>query len=365
MRPFTMPVVAACLVAAACSEAASTAPPAPALAASGAEALQLYGMGSREGLGSACDAAGYRQFDFWVGHWNVRPIRPDGSLGLPARSIIEKEVDGCVIEENWQGNARSMNSFDAGTGTYNQQYFDAFGSHLILSGGLRPDGAMSMRGTTFFFCAQCPGGVFPLVSDWVWTAFTPDSVQQRQNLINGLSNLPMPGGFDGRYVRAASVTLNPTPATGPCTNNPLNRQFDFAVGSWTITQGAAIGVAQSQGGATSSEVTRELAGCLIEERVQGAGGYQGWSFAGWNQSEEVWFRTYANNLGDRIFLRGGLDGANMVMTGHRSRADGTMTKVRVTWSAEGAERVVERWERSADGGATYEAAGEVVRVRKG
>lgn len=362
MRPFVIPLVASLLAAAACGEASSTTAPAPRLSASGGGSLQLYGSGSKEGLGAACDAAGYRQFDFWVGHWNVRGVRPDGTLGIAATSIIEREVDGCVIEENWQGFARSINTFDPGDGSYNQQYIDANGGHLLLTGGLQPNGSMKMRGTQFFFCAQCPGGVFPLVSDWVWTAFTPDSVQQRQFLINGLTGLPIPGGFDGRYRRAESVTLPPTPVSGPCTSNALYRQLDFSVGDWTITQGSAIGVASSQGGSTTATVTRALADCLIEETVEGPGGYRGWSFAAWNQSEEVWVRTFADNLGDRTFLRGNLSGSSMVLAGHRSRADGTVTRVRVTLEPQGTDRIVERWEVLE--GETYAPAGEVVRLRR-
>ena len=154
------------------------------------------------------------------------------------------------------------------------------------------------------------------------------------------------------------------PATGPCTNDPLFRQFDFAVGSWTITNGEANGVSASHGGAIGSEVTRELAGGLIEERIETAGGYRGWSFAGWNQSEDAWFRTYADNLGGRVFLSGGLDGQRMVMTGTRSLADGTQQRVRVSWTPESADRVVEAWELSPDDGATWVPAQEVVRIRR-
>ena len=43
--------------------------------------LQLYGQGSRAGLVTACQADGYRQFDFWVGKWSVGAIRPNGTIG--------------------------------------------------------------------------------------------------------------------------------------------------------------------------------------------------------------------------------------------------------------------------------------------
>jgi hypothetical protein len=224
---------------------------------------------------------------------------------------------------------------------------------------------MKMTGTVFFACAQCPNGIFPQVNVWTWNAFTPDSVRQLQLLFNGLNGQPLGRGFDGRYKRAASVTLPPTPTTGPCTNNPLFRQFDFAVGSWTITNGSALGVQASHGGAIGAEVTRELAGCLIEEQVEGPGGYRGWSFSGWNQSEDVWVRTYVSNLGDRTFLKGTLQGANLVFTGTRATADGASSDVRVTFAPAGEGRVIETWEVSHDDGATYVMEQQLVRIRRG
>lgn len=329
--------------------------------------LQLYGHGSKDGLISACDAPGYRQFDFWVGKWEVRGILPNGTFGPIQPSIIERELDGCVIEENWTGTARSINTYDPGTGAYNQHYIDVFGSHLILTGGAKPDGSMEMTGTTFFSCAQCPNGIFPLVSVWSWTAITPDSVRQLQRVFNGLNGQPWGTGigFDGRYRRNESVALRPTPETGPCTNNPLFRQFDFLVGDWVVTNGQAAGLDVAHGnGPVTSTVSRELAGCLIEERVEGPGGYRGWSFSGWSQSEDVWFRTYVNNLGERVFLRGVLDGPSMVLTGTRALADGSVTPVRVTWAPDGDSRVVETWAVSDDAGGAYRDAQSVVRVRQ-
>jgi hypothetical protein len=345
----------------ACESIPATAPPIPVAIA---PLLQLYGHGSKDGLVTACQEPGYRQFDFWVGHWEITPIRQDGTFGNITPSIIERELDDCVIEENFAGLARSINTYDPASRVYHQQYIDSRGFHLILAGGRRPDAVMEMRGTVFFFCPTCPGGIFPQVNVWTWTAITPDSVRQLQILFSGLSGDSIGRGFDGRYRRRPSVTLPPTPTTGPCTNNPLFRQFDFLVGDWVLTNGRALGLDMSEGGAVSATVTRELGDCLIEEHVTGPGGYKGWSFNAWNQSEDVWYRTYVNNLGERVFLRGNLDGARMVLTGTRSLADGRSTGVRVTWAPDGANRVIETWAVSHDGGATYDFDRELTRIRR-
>ncbi len=333
----------------------------------GTPELHLYGQGAKGGLITACQAPGYRQFDFWVGRWTVRSIRPDGTLNPEQPSVIERELDGCVIEENWTGTARSINTYDAAAGTYHQQYIDVSGNHMLLTGGAGPDGSMEMTGTTYFACTTCPNGIFPLINIWQWTTITPDSVRQLNLQINGLTGKPWQTGvgFDGRYRRDESATLRPTPSSGTCTSNPLYRQADFVVGDWVITSGEAVGrdVAEGRGPVTAT-VTGELAGCLIEERVHGPGGYSGWSFNGWNQSEDVWVRTYADNLGDRVFLRGTLDGTRLVLSGTRSRASGEALLVRMTWEAVTPDRVVETWAVSRDGGATYEVEKAVVRIRR-
>lgn len=331
------------------------------------DSLSLYGQGSKSGLITACQAPGYRQFDFWIGRWEVRSIRADGGINPPQPSIIERELDGCVIEENWTGTARSINTYDAASRQYHQQYIDASGNHMLLTGGLLADGSMAMTGTTFYSCASCPNGIFPLVNIWQWTAITPDSVRQLNRQINGLNGQPWQTGigFDGRYRRDASVALRPTPETGPCSSDPLHRQVDFAVGEWVISNGEATGRDVANGrGPVTAVVTRELAGCLIEEHVTGPGGYRGWSFNGWSNSEDIWVRTYVNNLGERVFLRGTLDGSRLVLTGTHSSAAGESTLVRMTWDAVTPDRVVETWAVSRDGGATYQAEKEVVRLRR-
>lgn len=46
----------------------------------------------------ACSGPEHRQFDFWVGQWNVYRT---GTEALVAHSLIEKLYDGCAIRENW------------------------------------------------------------------------------------------------------------------------------------------------------------------------------------------------------------------------------------------------------------------------
>jgi len=84
-----------------------------------------------------CDAAAYRQFDFWVGEWQVHT--PDGKLAGTNR--IEREYDGCVVHERYMGaktyRGESLNTYDAGRKVWHQTWVDNQGLLLLLEGGWR------------------------------------------------------------------------------------------------------------------------------------------------------------------------------------------------------------------------------------
>ena len=94
-----------------------------------------------------CRAPEYRQFDFWVGDWDVRT--PDGKAAGSNR--IERILDGCALRETWKGtsgtNGTSVNAWDSGTRRWHQTWVDDDGLLLKLEGGLRA-GKMVLFGET-------------------------------------------------------------------------------------------------------------------------------------------------------------------------------------------------------------------------
>ena len=47
---------------------------------------------------SPCDSENHRQFDFWIGEWEV------SSNGQPAgTNSIQSILGGCALQENWRG----------------------------------------------------------------------------------------------------------------------------------------------------------------------------------------------------------------------------------------------------------------------
>ena len=92
-----------------------------------------------------CDEPERRQFDFWVGEWDV--FDPEGT---PAgRNRITALFDGCALREEWEGasgfRGTSLNAWSAQTGRWHQTWTDSSGLLLQLDGGLR-DGVMVLEG---------------------------------------------------------------------------------------------------------------------------------------------------------------------------------------------------------------------------
>src|SRR5262245_9190471 len=93
----------------------------------------------------SCSTSEHRQFDFWLGDWNVKD--PQGAQA--GTNLITREVDGCVIQEHWAG-ARGMrggsfNIYTPATKTWHQSWVDSNGTLLLLEGEFK-DGKMQLAG---------------------------------------------------------------------------------------------------------------------------------------------------------------------------------------------------------------------------
>ncbi len=93
-----------------------------------------------------CVAPEHRQFDFWIGEWDV--TTPDGKTA--GRNSIRAILGGCALAEEWVGSTgysgRSFNIYDASTGRWHQTWVDSSGELLRLDGGI-VNGKMVLTGT--------------------------------------------------------------------------------------------------------------------------------------------------------------------------------------------------------------------------
>ena len=148
------------------------------------------------GAAKRCESSEHRQFDFWVGHWEV--FGPAGKK--VGENTIEAIADGCALLEQWTGNGgvtgKSLNIYDAVDRRWHQTWVDSRGTLLILAGELVDRSmVMSMSGPS---PSDAKATVLQRIT---WTPASDGSVRQ-------LWELSSDGGktwtvlFDGRYVRA-------------------------------------------------------------------------------------------------------------------------------------------------------------------
>lgn len=96
----------------------------------------------------------FRAFDFWIGEWDVQPTGPNRApIGQGASSVIEAQLDGCVIQENWMppggGAGKSFNIFNTATKQWEQYWVDQRGTITHYKGTFQPDGTLLYEGDQF------------------------------------------------------------------------------------------------------------------------------------------------------------------------------------------------------------------------
>ncbi|WGM38465.1 hypothetical protein [Caulobacter sp. NIBR1757] len=83
-----------------------------------------------------CQEPERRQFDFWVGEWDVYPTGQDV---LVARSTIEKLYGGCAVRENWKPlkgtGGGSLNAWRPDEKGWRQTWLDSSGAWAEFRGG--------------------------------------------------------------------------------------------------------------------------------------------------------------------------------------------------------------------------------------
>lgn len=103
-----------------------------------------------------------RQFDFWIGEWNV--VTPAGAQAGTSR--IEKILGGCALLEDWTSangnNGKSFNVYDAKKQEWRQHWIDDSGTETFYVGAftdkcmsltsdqLDPDGKQRLHRMRFF-----------------------------------------------------------------------------------------------------------------------------------------------------------------------------------------------------------------------
>lgn len=140
-----------------------------------------------------CSSPEHRQFDFWIGDWDVQG--PDGKpIGT---NKVEKILNGCVLQENWHGTdgdrGSSFNIYNAINKRWHQTWVSDSGNLLQLDGTLQ-DGRMVLSGDR-----KSPQGAM-VKNRITWTRVDADHVRQEWaiSLDDGKT---WRTDFSGLYVR--------------------------------------------------------------------------------------------------------------------------------------------------------------------
>ena len=136
----------------------------------------------------------YRQFDFWLGTWDVE----DAAGNAAGQNIITSEEGGCLIVERWTsvhgGTGQSYNFYDPGTKEWRQVWIGS-GSVIDYSGGLTETGSMKLKGDIHYHA----GGVFPFTGEW--TLLEGGTVRQHFEQYDPVEEKWKPW-FTGVYTKA-------------------------------------------------------------------------------------------------------------------------------------------------------------------
>ncbi len=146
-------------------------------------------------MAAACNAPEHRQFDFWLGRWEV--FTPDGKKA--GDNDIEAIDGGCALIERWRGGGNfsgtSLNSWDRQARQWRQHWVDNQGGLLRLAGG-RQGQRMVLEGSQPH--PDKPG--ITRQQRIAWAPLPDGAVRQlwEQSDDQGASWTTV---FDGRYVR--------------------------------------------------------------------------------------------------------------------------------------------------------------------
>ncbi len=138
----------------------------------------------------------HRQFDFWVGEWDVKATGNESGPSIGA-SRIEMIENGCLIFENWTGaggsTGKSFNFYDRSLNKWRQVWVANSGGALDLAGEYK-DNQMRYEGE-----AAGPNGQ-KVLQRLTFFNLTPDRVRQfwEQSADGGKT---WTVAFDGTYIR--------------------------------------------------------------------------------------------------------------------------------------------------------------------
>jgi len=96
-------------------------------------------------LVTPCSQPEYKQFDFWVGDWDLSWTNSDGTVSTGQNIISKIPYENCVITENFDGSpaipfkGMSVSTYSKPHEKWRQTWVDNSGGYFALNGGPEED----------------------------------------------------------------------------------------------------------------------------------------------------------------------------------------------------------------------------------
>jgi hypothetical protein len=145
----------------------------------------------------ACCSDKNRQFNFWLGEWDVFNKK---GVKVGENRIVSM-LDSCVIQENWSGSGQtgtSYNFYNKADDTWNQTYIDNSGTVLVLKGSFR-NHQMILESEK----VKSTQANFFYINRITWAKDSLNNVSQKWDIIDEKGNI-LQVAFDGTYKRKKS-----------------------------------------------------------------------------------------------------------------------------------------------------------------
>jgi Protein of unknown function (DUF1579) len=157
-----------------------------------------------------------------------------------------------------------------------------------------------------------------------------------------------------------SSTAQPPP--NPC-SAPEQKQFDFWLGEWDLT---TPGKQPGEVVHNTNTIKRILDDCIIQENFAGGGAspLRGMSVSVFDPKTSKWKQTWVDNQGSYLDFTGEFKGGQMVLSRTATRPDGAQIAQRMVWKNIKPDEFDWSWERSKDGGQTWEVLWPIHYQRK-
>ncbi len=144
---------------------------------------------------------------------------------------------------------------------------------------------------------------------------------------------------------------------GACTS-PEARQFDFWIGDWELSW--------ADGGRGTNRIEAAMNGCVILENFDGQASIQltGMSVSVYSPALNTWRQTWVDNQGNYLDFSGGWKDGRMILARDAVERPGNHQQ-RMVWYNISTESLEWNWERSEDGGQTWQVLWHIQYQRRG